>query len=307
MKIPICFVTLVFVASAQTIKEFPLASQAGNVCVSSINSSLVWLSMPMANQISSMDASGNVTSYTIPTPNSSPAGCAFGPDGLLYFGEQSGLKIASLDTSSGVFREFPIAPPNNGIAGVAFDANGILNIMVSKSSAIQRMRTDGSFLPPIMLGGGQWPHIPTLCGGNIWFVEYTANRVARLTPTGGVREALLPQLNSKPFAITCASGLPYFTEYNANKIGEVDPTAFAITQWGIPSVNSQPMGIATGADGNIYFAESASDKIGKLASNGSITEYLVPTPKALPNKVTACFRTAICFSERGTNQLGVLR
>jgi virginiamycin B lyase len=214
MQVAICFFASVFIVEAQTIKEFPLPAQAGNVCVSPTNSNLVWFTM--ANTMSSMDSIGNVTSYTIPTPNSGPVGCAFGSDGLLYFGEQSGLKIASLDTSSGIFREFPIAAPNNGIAGVIFDANGILNIMVAGSSAIQRMQTNGSFLSPITLGGGQWPHGPALCGGYVWFVENTANRIARLTPSGGVTEALLPQSSSKPFSVTCIAELPYFTEFNAN-------------------------------------------------------------------------------------------
>lgn len=42
------------------------------------------------------------------------------------------------------------------------------------------------------------------------------------------------------------------------------------------------MGITLGSDGNLWFTESASSKIGTLASNGKITEEVTPSSKAGP-------------------------
>jgi streptogramin lyase len=62
------------------------------------------------------------------------------------------------------------------------------------------------------------------------------------------------------------------------------PTATpAVTsQYPIPTASSVPMGITLGSDGNLWFTESASSKIGTLTSNGKITEEVTPTSKADP-------------------------
>jgi virginiamycin B lyase len=325
---------------AQSIAEFPLpvsTDQAGNVCAVSAgathNPSLsnlalqrliaadgfVWFTDAPANSIGRMDPFGKVTEYPIPTSNSGPVGCAFGPaDGLLYFAEQSVVpaKVAILDPTSSptqpVIREFPMPPPSGGAAGVAFDANGVLNIMISKNSAIQRMRTDGTFLSPIQLALGRWPHGPVLCGGKLIFAENTANRFASLSTAGVVVEKVLPQANSKPFAFTCGGdGMAYGTENAIGKIVKVNPaTTTLVKQFSILSgPTSAPMGVATGFDGNVYFANSQSNTIGELTVGTSGTlmpEISVPVPGALPNKVTPCFTNAVCFSQRGASGIGLL-
>ena len=324
----IAFVVIVLVMRwlDQPITEYPLQapSQAGAVCTTSdlpLNQPeivqkrhaaaehLLWFTDRPGNNMGSMNSSGRVVLYQIPTPNSIPVGCAFGPqDGLLYFAEQHALKLAAFDPLSLKFTEWPIPGPNGGLAGVVFDSNNVLNAMVTKESVIQRMRTDGTFLAPIQLAPGTYPHGPFQCGGNIWFAENTTNRIARLTPDGSVTEKSLPQLHSNPFAVACGKDGVYFTEYKVNKIGRINPMTLDITQWEIPSPGSIPMGLASGYDANIYFAESRANKIGRLSLKGeNITEYRVPTSRALPDKVTPCFSSAICFSERGTQEIGVLR
>src|SRR6266705_3035946 len=43
------------------------------------------------------------------------------------------------------------------------------------------------------------------------------------------------------------------------------------------SANSSPQGIVAGPDGNLWFAESTGQKIGKITTSGTITEYTTPT------------------------------
>lgn len=309
----------------QPIKEYPLSStsEAGIVCVAppvlanapaiaqkrhAAAAGLLWFADRTGNKIGNMNSTGTVVEYAIPTPNAYPVACTFGPqDGLLYFAEHDSGKVAAFDPLALKFTEWTVPPPNIGLAGLAFDVNNILNILLGRDSGIQRMRTDGSFLAPIQLSPGRFPHGPAQCGGHIWFAENTANRIARLAPNGTLTETILPQPHSQPFAATCASDGVYFTEYGAGKIGRIDMNTMAITQWDVPSSGSNPMGIETGYDGNIYFAESRTNKIAVMPpGGGAITEYNVPTRHALPNKVTPCFSSAICFSERGAPNLGVL-
>ena len=326
---------------AQVITEFPLlanSDQAGNVCIvptgATQNPKLsnialqrfiaaegyVWFTNAADNSIGRIDAFGNVVKYPLKTKNAEPVGCAFGPsNGLLYFAEQAAVpaKIGVLDPTSDprwpILREIPMPPPNGGgAAGVAFDAAGVLNIMIPGDSAIQRMKPGGTFLPPVQLTPGRWPHGPALCRGKLMFAESGANRFASLSTTGMVVERVLPQNNSKPFAFTCGSdGLAYGTLNGIGAIVQVDPIKTTLLkQFAIPSGRaSAPMGIATGFDGNVYFANSQANTIGKMTrseSGTTISELPVPSPGAAPNKMTPCFSTAVCFSERGINAIGVL-
>ena len=66
-----------------------------------------------------------------------------------------------------------------------------------------------------------------------------------------------------------------FTEEVENKIGRITP-AGTITEFAIPTPNSEAISITTGADGNLWFTENFADKIASITPSGSITEYAAP-------------------------------
>lgn len=311
LRISLCALMCIFAGPChcQSITEYPLVStsQAGNVCIQSSTGPL-WFTDQPGNAIGKMDSSGLISEYILPTANAGIVGCAFGADGRVYFAEQTAKKAGAFNPATLVFQEWPVPAPNAGMAGVVFDASGRLNIMVTgTNNGIQILVPGTGTFTFVTLVSGRYPHGPSQCGGNVWFAEHNANRVARLTPVGVVTEWVLPQSSSQPFGTTCGGDGVYFAEYNVNKVGRISMSTGVITQWDIPSSGSNPMGIATGLDGNIYFAESTTDILAELPiGGGTITEYPVPTPNALPNKVSPCFTADVCFSERGAPQIGVL-
>jgi virginiamycin B lyase len=52
-----------------------------------------------------------------------------------------------------------------------------------------------------------------------------------------------------------------------------DAYAYTINEFAIPTANSQPDGITKGPDGNIWFTEAFSGKIGRITTTGIITEF----------------------------------
>jgi len=60
-----------------------------------------------------------------------------------------------------------------------------------------------------------------------------------------------------------------------------------ITEWTIPTPDSQPRAIALGSDGNIWFGEFAGGKVGRITPLGEITEFLIPTKDAGPRALAA--------------------
>lgn len=73
--------------------------------------------------------------------------------------------------------------------------------------------------------------------------------------------------------MTGADGDLWFTETHANKIGKLVPSTGAITEYSIPTANSQPTGIALGAEGDVWFTEYATSKVARITPSGTVTEY----------------------------------
>ena len=177
--------------------------------------------------------------------------------------------------------------------------------MASGNNAILRMTTAGVFLPKIQLSAGRYPHGPSGCpDGNVWFAEVNANRVAKVDALGYVTEILLPQGSSKPFSTACSEDGVYFTE-QIGKIGRVNYTTLTITQWTTPNRRSRPTGIAI-SNGNVYFAETDTGKIGVMAVGGGlITEVTIPFFGVSPDKLTAG-PGGVWFSQHDLAEIGVI-
>ena len=51
----------------------------------------------------------------------------------------------------------------------------------------------------------------------------------------------------------------------------------SITEYSLPTSTSIPQGITAGPDGNLWFAETNGNRIGKITPSGTLTEYPIPT------------------------------
>src|SRR5438094_681705 len=81
--------------------------------------------------------------------------------------------------------------------------------------------------------------------GNVWFTEFSGNKIGRFTTQGVLTEFSIPTANSLPLDITSGpDGALWFTESNidVSKIGRIS-TGGAITEYQIPTALSSPSGI----------------------------------------------------------------
>src|SRR5436190_20192265 len=60
-----------------------------------------------------------------------------------------------------------------------------------------------------------------------------------------------------------------------------------ITEFNVPTAGSQPLWIASGPDGNLWFTETSANKIGRITTGGIITEFVVPTRSSSPAGIVA--------------------
>ncbi|MGZ3644267.1 MAG: virginiamycin B lyase family protein [Ktedonobacteraceae bacterium] len=140
--------------------------------------------------------------------------------------------------------------------------------------------------------------------GNLWFTEYSGNKIGRITPTGTITEYPIPTANSSLTSITSGpDGNLWFTEYYPGKIGRITPIG-TITEYSLPA-NSLVESITSGPDGNLWFTESYQpSQIGRITPTGTITEYPLPGYRSFPFGITSGPDGNLWFAESLANQIG---
>src|SRR5947207_605450 len=97
---------------------------------------------------------------------------------------------------------------------------------------------------PIPTVGG-WPEgITAGPDGNLWFTEYSADNIGRITTQGAITTFPLPRRGRGPVGIAAGpDGNLWFAEIAGNGIGRIT-TEGVVTEYLIPTHQSQPVGIA---------------------------------------------------------------
>src|SRR5579871_2281336 len=84
---------------------------------------------------------GSITEFALPHAESLPYGIAKGPDGNIWFTEQTGNRIGRI-TTSGAITEFELPSPGSQPKGIAAGPDGALWFAESRGDRIGRMQTD---------------------------------------------------------------------------------------------------------------------------------------------------------------------
>src|SRR5262249_10515236 len=134
-----------------------------------------------------------INEFALPTPNSLPSNTQWGPDGNLWFIEQSHFNLAKM-TRAGQVTELPPLASGSPIAYFVFGRDG--NLWVGCQTDIAEITPQGAVLhdytiPSAVPPGPIVSYIPITIGpdGNIWYTEpYRNNLIGRLTPDGQITE-----------------------------------------------------------------------------------------------------------------------
>jgi len=79
--------------------------------------------------------------------------------------------------------------------------------------------------------------------------------------------------------------------------------ATTITEYPIPTTESEPVSIVGGPDGNLWFTEFESDKVGKMTPSGAVTEIALPKASA-PTAIVSGPDGNLWITENGRNKIG---
>lgn len=201
---------------------------------------------------------GDIHQFAYPRSTTGPVvethNLAVGPDGNLWYALNketfsqpdqnhvihegyAGGYIGRL-TPSGQFKEFSFPNPQAGVGSIATGRTG--NIWFTAGKGVVDQITPAGTVQTFSLPHGiQSPVVGP--DGNLWFFEGPSLAIGRLTPTGQL------------------------TEFPLN--GHPGPSGL------LPSEVGNPNTFVVGADGNLWFTERPWPVIGRITSDGSITEY----------------------------------
>ncbi|MBV8528907.1 MAG: hypothetical protein JOZ75_11365 [Candidatus Dormibacteraeota bacterium] len=183
-----------------------------------------------------------------------------------------------------VISEYAVPAGSRGPEYITEDASGNAWFTLPNSGQIGMATPSGTMTAyPIPSAWSDPTGIVLGPDGNLWFTEYAAGKVANITPSGQVTEYAVETGGwyGNPDFITSNAGALWFTYYQApyssgataaGYIGEIT-TSGVVSRYQVPSSYAGLKGIATGPDGNVWFAESGTSDIGRITPAGQITEF----------------------------------
>lgn len=128
--------------------------------------------------------------------------------------------------------------------------------------------------------------------GNVWFVLGNRSTLAELIPSNGtIREFPIP--GAGIYTSLCwgmvyqaSKNMIWFTDDNTNAVYGFAISTHIFTRYTLSQPQSSPFGIAVDNQGNVWFAEAGSNKLGEITSSGQLKETSIPSPPGSPAGVT---------------------
>src|SRR6266851_4598679 len=152
--------------------------------------------------------------------------------------------------------------------------------------------------------------------GNLWFVDSGQDKVGRITQSGAITEFDLPSDVGGPYGIGAGPDGNIWLTTNALGQGRPDSilkvradgtvTAFQAGT-GTGQSGTGPEHITAGPDGNLWFTEFWTNRIGRMTPSGALTEFPIPTPDSAPRGIVSGPDHAVWFVESGFNRTAIAR
>ncbi|NOS67653.1 MAG: DUF4215 domain-containing protein [Candidatus Peribacteraceae bacterium] len=303
------------------VKEYSIPTSNGfPVGIASLNDGSVWFTEQIGNKIGRIGCALSVSSSSAGSTCSnggSPAiteyafsplrgglGIAAGPDDNLWFTEPEKNRVSKM-TPGGVFlREYELpvgSDPHEIITG----PDGKLWLAEHGKNHISSLAVDGT-VHDYMVGG--YPvGLAVGADGNIWYGVNSREKIAKMTIPGSITEYPTIKeysIGGQPRSIAAGpDGNIWFglEENSVGKIGKITPN-------GIVKKFDAPAGIGAesitaGPDGNLWFIHHNRDFVGRITTDGVVSEYPIPTPDSHPQFIIAGPDGNLWFTEMKGNKI----
>jgi virginiamycin B lyase len=214
----------------------------------------------------------------------------------------TGPAAAASVCANGGVSSYPPPPATGTPFGITAGPGGT---WYSDGNRIIRVRANGRIdqfaLPDQDAANAGWLTWPG--GDAVWFSDRGTGRLGIVDTHGHVVEYQVPGSGASPNGQVVVNGIVWFTDPPTNRIGRLDPATGQFTMFPVPTPDSWPLGITAGPDGAIWFTERLADKVARMSTDGTFTEWDL-TPGAFPNRIIVGPDDAIWFTELRAGQIG---
>jgi virginiamycin B lyase len=179
----------------------------------------------------------------LPHPGA-PAGIVSGPDGALYFVENSGNRIDRI-SPQGRIEEFTLPNPRSMPNGIIKGPDGNLWFTEIAAQRVGRLTPDGDMTEYALPAAGTPLDIAAGPDGNVWVTIAARHAICRIATDGRAMAFFLPVTTTPSFIATGSDGNLWFTDPNG-KIGRFTTSGYLTefpavpTQQGAESSPSAP-------------------------------------------------------------------
>ena len=231
-----------------------------------------------------------IAEISVPSVSSANDGITVGPDGNIWFTEESSNAIGEINSTTHAISSFPVPTANSLPWGITAGPDG--NLWFTEKNADKTGMINptthaiAEFATPSL-----WPEsIVAGPDGNIWFAEYAATKLGEINPrTHAISEFALPAGAAGPDGLTAGpDGNIWFNWVNNDEIGNINPSTHAITYFQVPAPNRiiSNAGITAGPDGNIWFCDGTAvgvispttDAISFFSTSNIVPRGITPGP-----------------------------
>ena len=223
--------------------------------------------------------------YSFPAPNLFLGNAASGVNAVgdytsFTFEPDSGNVTVS-------FAEYQVptsVPVGAGPESITNGPGGKLWFPEPGANKIGSITHNGAFAEfPIPTGSNSLQDIAVGSDHNLWVTDYFGQTIWNVTPAG----TAIPFVSGGyPTGIAAdTQGNLWFLERFGNAVVRITPAGM-ITEFSIPTSNSQPFEITVGPDGNMWFTEGFGNKIGRITPAGEFTEFPIPSANSGPYGIT---------------------
>jgi len=231
----------------------------------------IWFTEYQGSAIDMMTPSGAVTRFPI-APDGIAERLTAGPDGAMWFTDPRGNRIGRI-ALDGKLKYVALPTEGCGPTGITFGADGFIYFSEHAANRIGRMTTEGVLTEFTLRPKSGPAEMAAGPDGAVYFLEDGGDRIGRISKDGTIREYQIPTHGSIPSAI--ASGPEesiYFAELGAGKIGKLKIADGTIIEFPILP-HGHPLGLAVGADGNLWATIPGNHMIIRMTPTGNFTAY----------------------------------
>lgn len=280
--------------------------------------------------------------WEMPTARSSPHTFAFDQEGNVWIPQSISNKLGVIDPRTGEFEEYEV-PASNGFPyphSAAIDSKGIVWITCSfgdqlaefdpktKKMTLHKLPADhkGSgfgYILSFIQGRSSRGKVPPISNpdspltysiaidsqDNVWFTEYSGNRIVKFVPSTEEFTTYTPELRgSTPRGMLIDShDNVWFANFAKQRIGVLVPATGEITQYKVPTLRGTPYALAIDSAGNIWYSDFDGNKIGKFdPRTKKFVEFPLPSTIATPRFFGFDSKGRLWYSEFMNGKIGAI-